>query len=78
MQKIVKIKPKFPSYNLNRKLEALKLTYTDLIKPLRLKAQCPVFKYCKDFKKKKFRFSYFKPFNLNDIQTMMTSYSKEK
>lgn len=52
MQKIVKIKPKFPSYNLNRKLEALKLTYTDLIKPLRLKAQCPVFKYCKDFKKK--------------------------
>lgn len=53
MQKIVKIKPKFPSYNLNRKLEALKLTYTDLIKPLRLKAQCPVFKYCKDLKKKK-------------------------
>lgn len=77
MQKIVKIKPKFASYNLNRKLEALKLTYTDLIKPLRLKAQCPVFKYCKDLKKK-FRFSYFKPFNLNDIQTMMTSYSKEK
>lgn len=52
MQKIVKIKPKFPSYNLNRKLEALNLTYTDLIKPLRLKAQCPVFKYCKDLKKK--------------------------